>query len=292
MLPVFYALLPVFYALLLGCCPAAPLAEAPPDSEGEGFVAEHRSGLDAAGFAVAFDAVLSTGFPLPHIVYADYRELLEHGDGSCPSAGGTEDFDVSQGCTTDEGFSFRGRGGIMVVDTRVYTSGGSWSGAYAQYSNPADYAISRPDGTSLESGGILETLVMQEGGVTTWSARMAGTFLDDGRSDWLGRTFSGEFELSGSGVGSEAEQTVDGELSLDGVAIGFGALELGPASCPDGALGGTVSLRQSDSTWFELTLGEGCGACGALIWDGIEELGEACVDLAPVLDTVAIASVL
>lgn len=285
-------MLPAFFAALLGCCPSVPGAGAVEDSGAPTFVAEHEPTLDAAGFAAAFDAVLAAGFPLPQTVFADYRELLGHGDGSCPAPGGSEYFDVPQGCTTGDGFTFRGHAGVMVSDSRVYSRDGSWTGAFAQFSDPADYSITRPDGTGLQAGGILETLVMQEGGVTTWSAAMAGTFLDEGQPDWLGDTFSGGFDLAGSGTGDAAAQTVDGELSIGAVALGFEALELSPGTCPTGAIGGALSLRQSDATWFTLTLADGCGACGSLVWNGVDQLGEACVNLVPVLDTVAIVSAL
>jgi hypothetical protein len=42
---------------------------------------------------------------------------------------------------------------------------------------------------------------------------------------------------------------------------------------------GTVSLRQSDATWYRLELVPDGSGCGALSWENVEQSGALCVDL-------------
>ena len=124
---------------------------------------------------------------------------------------------------------------------------------------------------------------------------VTGTFADAGvgeasNGDWLGLGYSGDVEISGSRMTNGETATVDGAVSVGGAALEFTALTLDFGSCPDGATGGTIGVRQADATWYELALPDSCGSCGEVTWDHTEDIGEACLDLSPVATMLAAAS--
>lgn len=278
-------------ALTLAGCAALPVAWEDPSADDDWSTAidtpEHRADWDAAGVAAAFDLALGLGFPAPQAVLADYVELMTHTDASCPGEYFAEGFLELGGCTSDEGYTYRGSAGLMRTDTRVYAEDGSWTGDYGLMFAPADYVIIRPDGSQLDAGGNASVQVRQDDQQRNWNTRMTGTFADADAGGWLAGGVSGDLSVQGH-AGSEVEQVIDGSLSVAGAAVVFSLLRLEPEACPEGAVSGTLGIRQPDSTWYEVVLPEGCGSCGPAVWNGTEDVGEVCLDFGPALDSIAI----
>ncbi|MSP55359.1 MAG: hypothetical protein EXR69_07130 [Myxococcales bacterium] len=250
---------------------------------------EHSALLDAAGVAAAFDLALSLGFPAPQTVLADYVELMTHTDESCPDDYFADGFLEMGGCTSAEGYTYRGSAGLIRTDTRVTAEDGSWTGNYGLMFAPADYVIIRPNGSQLDAGGNASVQIIQNSQQLNWTTRMTGTFADEEAGGWLAGGYSGDLLVEGHS-GSKVEQLIDGSLSVAGAAVVFSQVRLEPDACPDGAVSGTFGIRQSDSTWYEVVLPQGCGSCGAAIWNGTDDVGEVCLDLRPALDSIAILS--
>jgi hypothetical protein len=277
---------------LLGCAaaPAGWLDPAADDDWSDAIATtEHRAEWDTEQVAKAFRTSLSHGFPVPQAVLTDYIELMTHADASCPNGHFSEGFLEMGGCTSNEGYTYRGAAGLVRTGTAVYGEDGSWTGDYGLGFAPADYVILRPDGTGLEAGGNVNVQIIQDAHQSNWNARITGTFIDAGAGGWLAGGFSGDLLVSGH-AGLQVEMTIDGPMSVDGAAVVFSSLTLSLDDCPDGAISGTVRIRQPDGTWYEVVLGEGCGSCGPGRWNDVEDIGEVCLDLEPILDAVATLS--
>lgn len=276
--------LPIVLLLLACAADPAPPAWVDPtaDDDWSDLVPTPSRGpaLTADEVAERVALALADGLPLPQPVLADYRELLAHGDAACPGDTFAEGFQVIGGCTTAEGYTYQGAAGLQVDDRRTVAEDGSWTGEASVLTAPADYVITRPDGTRLQAGGTLSIRVARDAGGDRWSAAILGTWQDDGLPGWLGDGYSGALTVEGSEPpGGEPTQKVDGALTVHGASLQLAGVLVAPETCADGAQAGAVRLRQDDGTWYTLTLDAGCGGCGTLTWDDTEALGEACVDL-------------
>ena len=222
----------------------------------------------------------SYGLPTPGRVLDDYLELLSHGDEVCPGNYFEEGFVVLGGCDSTEGYHYTGAAGVV----REEESGG---GQGRISSAPADYVITRPDGSRLIAGGTFFWELRDQTGRRQWSMRVGGTFEDEAATDWLGAAFSGMLSADGMEDAAGAQQRITGSLSVGGVSMDMQNVVLQPSACPDGFMGGTFRVRQPDATWNELSLPQGCGACGEVRWEGGDSLGSGCVDPQPWIDQIA-----
>lgn len=226
------------------------------------------------------DLATSLGIPEPLSVLAVYTELLSHGDDACPGGEFAGGFVTLEGCTSEQGYRFAGSAGLAIEDERA-GEGDDWTGLVSLASAPADYVITRPDGRALEVGGIFRLVLVRAEGQREWRSRLAGTYVDPAAGGWLAPGFSGALQLAGVGEGAAAVQTADGSLGVLGVAIDVSQLVVAPGVCADGFLGGVIRVRQDDATWNVVSLPGECSRCGSVSWEGVEELGEACIDPSP-----------
>lgn len=277
----------------IGCAPPPPgWVDPTADDDWSALVPadEHAPAWDAAAFAERFDAAFAAGVPLPQPVLAAYRELLGHGDATCPGTTFEDGFLVMGSCTTAEGYTYSGAAGLQTEDLREGDPEGDWTGTATVTSAPADYVITRPDGTRLLVGGNLAVSVARSTDNQEWSARIAGTVQDEAAAGWLGDGYSGNLDVVGHLDPHGSWQWLHGSFTTLGVTLDLVQLEVRPEACADGFFRGTVRMRQTDATWYEMVLPEGCARCGPLTWEGDTALGEACLDPAPLFASMAEAA--
>lgn len=239
----------------------------------------HTAEWTAEDVAAAFLTAVSAGVPSPPPVLTSYKELLGHADEVCPGDFFHEGFLAMEGCTSTDGTTFRGAAGLVEEDARVYAEDGAWTGTYAVMFAPADYVILRPDGTELDGNGNTDMRITRRDGEIAWTTSMLGSFRDTGAEGWLGLGFSGNFQISGFESASGRSSGLNGALSVNGAAISLDNLAFDEAVCPEGAMGGSIGVRQPDATWYTITMPSRCSSCGDLTWEGSASLGEACLDL-------------
>lgn len=270
--------------LIAGCAPAEPgWLDPSADDAWDELVEEvrHEPGWDAGEVGAQVDLALADGLPLPHPVLDRYRELLTHGDATCPGDTFTGGFLVVGSCTSADGYTYSGSAGLVEEDQREGDPEGEWTGYALVHSAPADYVVTRPDGSRLAVGGNLYVRAEREGSTELWVSRIAGTIVDDGADGWLAGGYSGSIELQSTEEDGATWVKLHGSLTVAGVSLELADLELDDAACPGGVARGGLAVRQPDATWYELEFPEGCGSCGPVTWDRSTELGEACVDPAP-----------
>ncbi len=272
--------------LYIACAPApAPWVDPAANDDWSGDVAtsDHVAQWDAAGVAAQFATATASGFPAPSVVFRDYAELMTHTEASCPADPMGGGFMELGGCNTTTGYTYRGAVGETLQDQRVTASDGSWTGSYYLMFSPADFVIIRPDGMELDVGGNANQQINADNHGTNWGGCISGTFRDEAEGGWLAGGFSGDVCVTGTTGGSA---TVDGSVSIAEAAVVYSSVTFDPSSCPDGATGGTISVRQPDSTWYVITLLSTCGACGDAIWDGKDDIGQVCLDFTTFFDTI------
>lgn len=284
--PMFSGAVPL---ALLGCAaPSEPWVDPSADDDWSDAIAspDHHAEWDAAGIASEFASAVGFGLPSPPVVFADYLELLTHGEPGCPGSAFSEGFNELHGCTTSAGYTFRGAAGIERQDTRVYAEDGSWSGAIGMSFVPADFVILRPDGTSLLGAGNTRLYEQRDSTLAEWVLVLTGTFKDAASSSpWLSSGFSADLVIEGSMNVGGTGGTVNGVLSVGAAAVLFMNVAV-HSGCPNGALGGVIGVRQPDATWVEIVLSDACSACGEATWNGTEPIGEVCLDFAPILESL------
>lgn len=300
------AVVGLLLGLLAGCGGAAPedkAGEGPgiPDGGGGPDTAEpepdwshlveddvHAPTLTAAEVGAEIERAFARGYPRPQDVVADYLRMLTFADDTCPAAATFNyGFVDLEGCTTAEGYLFQGAAGLLIEDERVYADTGFWSGTYYIQTQPADYAIYRPDGTSLQAGGIFSLKMQADGTSLAYWCHMTGTYEDGASETWLREGFSGNLDTQGVREGTDYRQTIDGFVSIGDVSLELDAVEIDTRSSATAPMSGRVSLRQADSTWYDLELDPDGSGCGTLTWDDREDLGPLCVDLAVLVEVTS-----
>ncbi len=226
---------------------------------------------------------LRFGVPHPLDQLDAYLPLLAHGDASCPGAEFAEGFVQLSGCTTDDGYTFRGAAGIARADDRVTQQDGRRLGAWSMQFQPADFVILRPDGTGLRAGGAPMLLVQSDTRGRRWNSTVGGTWRDEADAGWLGAGFSGMLLAQGSDEGV-ARQVFEGPVGVGDAHLAFSQLRI-EADC-EGAAGGTLSVRRSDGAWAHLSWA-GCSRCVTAMNDEGAAIGEACPDLSALQDVAA-----
>ncbi|MFT5586988.1 MAG: hypothetical protein ACI9VR_004593 [Cognaticolwellia sp.] len=200
--------------------------------------------------------------PIPRVDHLtqDYLVLMAQGTASCPGLSNSIKDNAVYGCETDAGMYFSGVSDYFdeTRDGQVYRS------------LAGDFLIRDTLGNTLDWGAGWE-IYFGDGasqfrwmGSTVWSGRPATV---DGISVTLsGTQDQGAFQVSG---GMKLEQgTVELTLERD-------------ADCP--LAKGTLSVRGPDKRWYRTELD--CSGCGPLNFEG-QDLGQACIDPTPLLDTL------
>ncbi len=237
--------------------------------------------------AAQIESVFSLGFPRPQDIVVNFLMLMTAADEDCPGESAFNDgFQNLNGCTADSGHFFQGAAGLLVEDARVYASDGTWTGTFRLMSQPADYAIYRPDGTSMQGAGVFMLVMGDTEEGVFFRSSLSGYFSDEKSPTWLGRGFSGFLDVSADPNPALTRYTIDGYAEVDGVAIELESVMIDTEDGLTQPVSGAVSLRQSDATWYRLELEPDASGCGALSWENVEQLGSVCVDLSE-LEAVA-----
>ena len=233
------------------------------------------------------ESVFALGFPRPQDVVVNFLNLMSAADEDCPGESVfTDGFQNLEGCTTENGHFFQGAAGLLVEDDRTFASDGSWAGSFRLMSQPADYAIYRPDGTSMQGAGVFMIVMSRIDNQLYFRSSLSGYFSDEKSPTWLGRGFSGLLEVELEAGPALARYQIDGYVEIDGVVLELDSVLIDTEDGLSQPVSGTVSLRQADATWYRLELVPDGSGCGDLSWERVEQLGTLCVDLSE-LEAVA-----
>ena len=248
--------------------------------------AEGSEPLSAADVEPQLNAALALGIPNAGEVFSRYYELLADGDETCPGSALAGGFEVFGSCTAESGVVFSGVSSLDETDDRVY-DGDEWvSGEYTIRTSPADYIITRTDGTALEAGGFIQFRRSPEGEEYRWTVGVEGSWRDTAASGWLGEGVSSGLLIQGAGRDDRpGMMELDGAYTVGSASLAFDRLTVRPQDCASGFVQGSVSFRSGGGALVAVEF-PSCGACGpATLSDGTV-LGEICVDPAPLLAAV------
>lgn len=240
----------------------------------------------AADVVSAIDNATQHGIPDVGSVLSAYLDLLSQGDASCPGSALTEGFEVFGTCTAASGVTYSGVASLNRVDDRVDGPSG-WSGQASVMSSPADYTITRVDGTQLSVGAFFMVMMQRDSRGTQATHTLRGTVVDTGGPAWAQAGFSGDLFLNaGAQPDGATELMLEGSMSVGSGSLILESLRVSPDACPDGVAGGALSVRMTDGTWLRVVFHSTCSACGtALDADG-QLMGDACINPGPWLSVV------
>lgn len=242
--------------------------------------------VTAADIERDLNEALGLGLPTMGEVLSSYYALLAQGDATCPGSARPGGFEVFGTCTAESGLVFSGVSSIEETDERTF-EGETWTaGEYWIRTSPADYTITRPDGTALEAGGFIQFRRELSGGVSNWDVDIEGSWRDSAADNWLGAGISSAVRMRGSGGAEYIDSlVVDGTYSLGSHSLGFDNLVVVPEECPDGIQQGTLTLRTGGGPLASVRFDD-CSPCGALTLDDGTALGDVCIDPAPVVSSL------
>ena len=232
------------------------------------------------------NAALALGIPHMGEIFSRYYALMEQGDETCPGSAMVGGFEVFGSCTADTGVVFSGVSSLDETDGRVY-EGDVWvSGEYWVRTSPADYIITRTDGTALEAGGFIQFRREPGGdGTDRWSVSVEGSWRDTSAEGWLGEGISSGLIVQGSERDGEGTMELEGSYTVGTASLVFERLSVGERDCPDGFEKGSLAFRSSGGTLVTVDFSS-CSTCGPATLDDGSSLGELCVDPAPVLESL------
>jgi hypothetical protein len=234
----------------------------------------------------ALQAALNLGIPTMGVLLSRYRELYAQGDAACPGSAFAGGFEVFGSCVAESGVEFSGVAGIDETDGRVY-EGDAWvSGRYEVRTSPADYTITRTDGTQLQAGGFYMFFRETMGGRSMWSTTLEGSWSDSAAEGWLYEgismtlTVQGQVETTG-----ESGIRLDGSYTVGGTSLSFTDLRASSGSCDHGGVEGSVTVRLAGGELATVFL-ERCTHCGPTTLTDGSDLGEVCIDPTPLLSAI------
>jgi hypothetical protein len=288
----------IIVALSIGC--GARPSTADPPSDGQAWVdpaadddwshlideAAGSEPLSIDEMESALNEALALGIPNAGEIFSRYYALLALGDEECPGSALAGGFGVFGSCTAESGVVFSGVSSLDVVDGRVYEDGEWVSGEYFIRTSPADYVITRTDGTALEAGGFIQFRRSSEGMDHRWTGGIEGSWRDSGAEGWLGQGISsGVLIQGGSRDGAPLFLELDGAYTVGSASLSFDRLSVHPGDCPDGFDQGSVAFRDGGGSLVTVAFSP-CSVCGPGVLSDGTELGEICVDPAPLMAAV------
>lgn len=275
-----------------------PTEYEPPDSN----VSTTDQEWDLVGMSDAVTHALST-VRTRHAtsILAGYSMVMSHADAYCPQAYTVNGNSFWYGvCTSTAGMSYDG---YLFYNTyeeyNLFGDGSIWD---AELLSGATQMVD-PEGRLIHWGG---SAYLAEGvsvdGYPVFYSSITGSFWDDGsETDWLESGQSDTVMMYGVSLSSEGVVPsnafmVSGSLQLSGAATAIEFMEFITYST---AVGypcwkeplGALSVRDAHGRWVEVEFdvndnwqleGE-CDGCGRALYNG-EEVGELCIDTAPLLD--------
>ncbi len=230
----------------------------------------------AAEAAAAITAAVAQGLPDPRDERDIYLSMLAQGDSECPGHATYLDDSHLYGCRTLDGWFYSGISDWLESDDTV-------DGVRTTtWEVNGDFLLRDPDGNALEVGGHARAARTEAayGGVALWLEH-SGTWLRQGHESWLATGASGRFSQTAATAGGDRTLAVEGAVGFGGTWLAFDGLVLSDGACAWGGTG-AVRVRDPSGGWHTLDLGDTCGTCGPVTYDGRQDLGEACVDLAPI----------
>ena len=252
--------------------------------------AEESAPLSVEDVEEELNAALALGIPHMGEVFSRYYALMELGDEACPGSAMVGGFEVFGSCTAESGVVFSGVSSLDETDGRVY-DGDEWvSGEYFIRTSPADYIITRTDGTALEAGGFIQFRREAEDSIHRWSVGVEGSWRDTSATGWLGEGISSGLMIQATHFGDRDEllMDIDGSYTVGGTSVVFERVAIRALDCPDGIDQGTLAIRTSGGALASVAF-SGCSSCGSASLDDGTALGEVCVDPSPLFAVVELS---
>lgn len=281
------------FLMLLAACDAGEEGSAEPGLSGgartfadTGEADEPALSGEEAGAALA--RFFAAAPPTSGSMALSYEALMTHRTLSCPAAEHpTLDPWVvwaAEGapCTTESGWTWfglaNGMGSCEEVDGQQRVNVGAL----------VSFRATDPDGNDFVAGGTFEqgcTFSDAEGACT---GSLTGGFSYPAASGWLKQGAEAALYFTDRWEDARHELTYDGGIALGADSVVFHELTVTPEEAH-----GRIGLRDATGYWHEITLEEGSGGCGTLVWRGRAE-GELCLDLgewnAPLAQPEAVCS--
>jgi len=239
--------------------------------------------LTAERVQAAIEETLSLGIPNAAEAIGSYRTLLSQGDEVCPGSAFEGGFEVFGECTSTSGVIFSGVAGVLEEDDRVW-DGDDWTGSFSLLTGPADYTITRTDGSRLEAGGFINYRHERDERAN-WSVTFEGSWSDSAASGWLGAGVSSALRVNGRQTNRDDGLELDGSYTIAATSLGFDLLRLSSESCEGEVAEGTMTLRTGGYPEVALEFTP-CTRCASATTEDGTELGEVCIDPAPLLAAI------
>ena len=263
----------------------------------------------AADVEAQWERLIEVGLPSPYGIRDEYLAYHALGDETCPGVD-TENLTsptvTLDGCYSEDGILYAGEFVWMEEEGEYLDEHGDWF--FANFGTQvADFIIESPDGTRMSGGGRLSVRrAWKDDGKIVGSSTVTGTWSYTGSEHpWFADGISSYLEIRVEGdinkndhrlkklgfVGSK--YLLSGTYGIPGVSVHFQGLSMG-GGCDRWPNQGVAAVRSDDGTWYHIDFSEhgACDACGEVIWDGREPVGQACPDflgLLPWLDPPLLA---
>lgn len=221
------------------------------------------------------DAVIALGAPDPDEIAETYEGLMGLGGERCPGAD-LELYEPEGGCMTDDDTLYSGVAWYDIVDTMVDDIGET---VELSWIHGGDFEILTRDGARFAGGGEVTMFSRWEDTVLISDIDMAGTWVDNQRSDWLGQTMSGVWLATSRVAPTGTAFTLTGGLTLGDHHLFLNQLTWDDEDACAGEATGAISVRDDRGYWYLWELGEDCDDCGPLTFHDDQEQGELCLDL-------------
>jgi hypothetical protein len=220
--------------------------------------------LTAAEVGEMLSAALSQMPDAMEVIEA-YRFLMTQGDEICPGPGMNILDTWLYGCDATTGYSYAGVSDWLEEEYDQDGVTGMVTGI------AGDFWIDTPDGQQLEGGG--HCVIFRNSWI--WVGEVVGSWSWGGGSAWVKDGYSGYLKMEYiSGV----DFNMNGAADIAGTHIA--ATDFTILSDCEGPIG-DLSLRDPAGGWHKLMF-TSCDPCAQVVFEG-SDLGEACVDFAPLL---------
>lgn len=208
---------------------------------------------------------LNEGLPDPTSLLASFEGMFVGADPDCPTMEG--DFSMTlmvSYCLSDTGYLFAGVSGLE-ADDEVLTD--FWL--------MGDCYITDADGLTYTCAGELERVTTDDG----WELKMTGIWgYEASPTPWIARVPSMALWETRDADGVH----INGSYGTGETYMYFDEVTV-VDDCPTGA----VWLRDPQGAWYVLSFSDACDGCGEVTY-GDETLGEACVNMAPAANALAV----
>jgi len=266
----------LFFSLLIACDDAPPTAVPtaetasaweppdPDDPDPEWTAAEASNRLQSR---------IDEGLPVCMDLVEAWRSVRAMGDSDPEGCPGEEDhFQALAGCTAESGYWFSG---IAQYTHDAFTDNDG--AARTHYNMVTGFEIHDPDGLTFSSGGGCGITQVQTDERTTVEAWYHGSAV----VEWGEGVLAEGVSLLLYTTLSDESLALDGGVSVGDDTLTFRSFQWG-VGCADGPEG-EILIRGEQPYWYTIDFGDDCDQCGMLTHHIGTELGEACLDLEPLI---------